>query len=310
MIAATAATVAPPTRRRPRVNLTHLIANSSTVTQRADALLTGWEQSTRGEAYRAARSASIAHRVRRGFAERSADMLTPPAANTKLAKGATPSYGLTIQSHAMTLSDGTRVNGCPWAGLCVTVCVLNRGHGQRSSVQSARDWRTDFLALDPLAALTMIGAELRRGVMKHGKILFRPNVNSDLIWRDIVGDALRGLDGVTSYGYSKRPIGGDAIGADWERLHGLDHVAYSASEKSNGRSIDRHLAAGGTVAVVTDRRPHEPIAQWHTVGTVVDADTTDEWLIGAPSTIGDLSYKTDRPQDAPRFVQKVGYRNT
>ena len=302
-----AVAVVPPRTRR-RVTLTSLIVEETTKAERIEALLSGWRHGTRGEEYRRARAAAIGHRVLRGFAERGADLLTPPDDNAKLNKGVTPSYGLTCQSHALTLSDGTRINACPWAGLCVSVCVLNRGHGRQSSVQSARDWRTDFLGLEPRHALVMIGAELRRGVRKHGAILFRPNVNSDLAWFDIVGDTLRQLPGVTSYGYSKRPLTAEAIGPDWNALHGLDYVAYSASEKTDNALAERHLALGGNVATVTDRAPKQAVQQWHAVAPVVDADLSDEWIVGRSGVIGDLSFKTDKPIDAaPRFVRRVGY---
>ena len=300
--------VSPPRTPRQRVTLTSLIVEETTKAERIEALLSGWRHGTRGDEYRRARAVAIGHRVRRGFAERGADFLTSPDANAKLSKGAVPSYGLTCQSHALTLSDGTEINACPWAGLCVSVCVLNRGHGRQSSVQSARDWRTDLLGLAPLDALVMIGAELRRGVRKHGAILFRPNVNSDLAWHTIVGDTLRQLPGVTSYGYSKRPLTAETIGPDWDALHGLDHIAYSASERTDNALAERHLALGGNVATVTDRAPKQAVQQWHAVAPVVDADLSDEWIVKAQGTIGDLSFKTDKPIDAaPRFVRRVGY---
>ena len=49
------------------------------------------------------------------------------------------------------------------------------------------------------------------------------------------------------------------------------------------------LDRGGSVAVVTDRKPTAPITQWSTV-PVVDADLTDEWIFRS-GVIGDLSAK-------------------
>ena len=299
------------TPKRHRRSLTSVIDSYSCREERIAALLAGWEQGTRSRVYREARAMTIEYRAARGFKARPADILTPPSANTKLAKGARPTFGLTLQSHAVTLIDGTLATCCPWAGLCTGVCVLNRGNGRYASVQRARDWRTDFIALHPLDALTMIGAELKRAVQKHGEILFRPNVNSDIAWRAVVGGTFAELPNVASYGYSKMTLTTDVFGARWERLHGLNHVAYSVSERSDDVAVQQHLDSGGMVAVVTDRQPKQPIEQWHTA-TVVDADISDEWMVEPAESrglIGDLSFKTDeRDRDRfPRFVRKVGY---
>ena len=75
-------------------------------------------------------------------------------------------------------------------------------------------------------------------------------------------------------------------------------VAYSWNENSNLRRVQSFLYSGGAVAVVTNRRPHDPIdkdAVRRAMGVgpeveVVDADLTDEWMFGS-GVIGDLSAK-------------------
>ena len=228
------------------------------------------------------------HRVAVGFKPRVSDILTPPDANAKLDKGATPTYGLTL-AHA-TL---TAWNACPWSGVCATnVCVLNNGKGRYSSVRNAWRWRTTFLAEDTATALYRIGYELGRAVRKHGAILFRPNVNSDVLWHRVI-PTLGDLENVTTYGYTKNP----AIMVGDGRIGGIRY-AYSMNENSNADRVREFVTNGGAVAVVTNRMPHAPINADRVRGSlwipdsvaVVDADATDEWML-ADNVIGDLSAK-------------------
>ena len=296
----TATTVTAPVRitRKRAQTLTDAMLQGTTLAERRAALRAGYDVGTHSDLYRDARRSLIATRVAHGFAMAPAPLLSEPSSNVKLAKGATPAYGLTLQSFRSVFADGTRVNACPDAGQCVRVCVLNRGKGALPDVQRARDYRTEFVARHTLAALIMIGAELRRAVDKWGAITFRPNVNSDVLWSSVVGDGLTTLPGVTSYGYTKRPMTDD-------RPSGLHHEARSFSERSDWIDAAIHARSGGTVAIVTNRRPGEPIEQWHPTARVVDADATDEWMF-TPGVFGDLSFKSDRPADRSfGFVQHV-----
>ncbi|MGA0848617.1 MAG: GP88 family protein [Chthoniobacterales bacterium] len=229
-----------------------------------------------------------AHRVRVGFQPRTADILTPPDANAKLDKGATPTYGLTL-AHA-TL---TEYNACPWAGVCKdNVCVLNNGKGRYSSVRNAWRWRTTFLAEDTAAALYRIGWELGRAVRKHGAILFRPNVNSDVVWHRVI-PTLGDLENVTTYGYTKNP----AVMVGDGRIGGIRY-AYSVNENSRLDRVREFVTNGGAAAVLTNRAPHAPINPDRVRGAlwlpdavaVLDADATDEWML-RDNVIGDLSAK-------------------
>jgi hypothetical protein len=233
----------------------------------------------------------VAVRVLFGFKARFAKMLTPPDSNIKLDKAKMVTFGLTL-AHA-TLSAW---NLCPWAGDCTKVCVLNNGNGRYSSVQRAWLWRTHFLAEHPEEAMYQIGYELGRAVRKHGAILFRPNVNSDVLWH-VIAPSLGLLDGVNVYGYTKAPLAMldmallDAIGM---------HVAYSFNERSKMARVREHLANGGKVALVTNRKPTAPIDPdavrlWLGVPDVpvVDADLTDEWMLADGAVVGDLSAKGD-----------------
>lgn len=225
-------------------------------------------------------------RVQRGFARVAAPvLLTPPGANLKLEKGATPAYGLTLSSHAHELVNGQAVNACRWAGQCTRVCVLKNGNGRYSSVQAARLARSDLFGLYPLHALSLMGWELGHAVRRHGAVNFRPDVNSDLTWADIVGDAFCDLPGVGVYGYTKDPALLEREDAGrWGRYV----RAYSWSERSDAAAVGSFLRRGGRVAIVSARRPHSAPE----VGAV-DADLSDEWILSSSSAgiVGSLSAK-------------------
>ena len=284
--------------RKPRRTLAGLINQRTTLAERVDAFHRGWNGDRLAIA--TAKAAMIPHRVRHGFAPVDAPMTGAPDTNRKLTKGDLPSYGLTIAAHMSKLMDGRYANACEWANQCAAVCVLKRGHGGRTSVQRARAYKTDFLAFDTLHAMTLIGAELRAGVRKHGHIAFRSDVNADLSAALLFGDALQNIAEITAYNYSKNP---DAL-TDSDRL-GADHIAYSFSESSDVAAVN---ASTANVAVVTDRQYGDPIAQWHPTKTVVDADLSDLWML-ADNVIGDLSFKRDglAIADGLTFVQRVGY---
>jgi hypothetical protein len=240
--------------------------------------------------------AVLAHvRAAYGFAHDDAPLLTPPGKNAKLDHSIVPAYGFTGQHFRVVLParDGFPrlvINACPNAGHCTRVCVLDNGHGQDPMVQRARMWRTDLLARHPEVFARILAWELVKAVRKHGNILFRPNVNSDVAWQQVLPSLTDGhLSGVTSYGYSKRPetLAGDG----W--LGSAYRVAYSWNETSNATDVRAFLMRGGAVAVVTDRRKGTPVLSVFPFGTTanaVDADITDEWML-ARGVVGDLSAK-------------------
>lgn len=250
-----------------------------------------------------------------GFGRVSADLLTKPSDNLKLDKGATPAYGITLQHYVQKMSTGLTVNACPWAGDCTKVCVLDNGSGRYDTVQRARRAKSEFLAYHAHAFAYLLGRELAQAVAKHGKINLRPNVNSDLEWECIApllcNGLIRGIEGkVTLYGYTKNPA--RVLHTDgWLGSH--YRVAFSANENLGIDDVQvfDFLMQGGSVAVVTDRKPKTDVEQWSTMFEVVDADLTDEWMFEA-GVIGDLSAKgkARRLIGTSGFVQSVSQRET
>jgi hypothetical protein len=219
-------------------------------------------------------------------------LLTLGDHNAKLAKAQKWTVGLTLQHYVQKLSTGLTLNACPNAGHCTKVCVLDNGNGVFPKVQVARRAKTEFFALHPLQAAFLLGWELADEVERHGSILFRPNVNSDVEWEKVLPSLTSGEvfgDAVISYGYSKLDYVLDTNG--WLDSH--YRVAYSWNEKSDQAKVASFLARGGSVALVTDRRKGGPPPARHGLvpfATVVDADLTDEWIFG-DRVIGDLSAK-------------------
>jgi hypothetical protein len=215
-----------------------------------------------------------------------AKLLTAPSANMKLDKSVVPAYGLTLQHYVQKLSTGATINACPWAGDCVKMCVLDNGNGAYPEVQRARRAKTEFLALHPNDFAFILGHELARAVRKDGEILFRPNVNSDVEWQTIAPALCNGeIVDVKMYGYSKDPSVMESDG--WLGSH--YRVAFSANENEQATSVtvQGFIARGGSVAVVTDRKPKKPMTVRE---GVIDADLTDEWIFQS-GIIGDLSAK-------------------
>jgi hypothetical protein len=236
-------------------------------------------------------AAALLMRTRRtyGFELRYAPILTQPDGNEKLAKGARPSYGVTL-AHA----DISGFELCPWRGHCARVCVVSNGNGAYPATTRAWRWRTELLAKHPGAFVHLLGWELGRAVRRHGEIWFRPDVNSDLAWHTWLPE-LGTLPLVRVYGYSKNPaLLVNAAPAGFV-------YAFSRSENSSAEKVAAYLASGGRVAVVTDRRAGDRVnaqAVREALGVadtvrVVDADVTDGWMLskGSRGIVGDLSAK-------------------
>lgn len=236
-------------------------------------------------------------------------LLTPPGANAKLDKAEIPSYGLTLQHHVQRVNPKLVVNACPHAGHCVKVCVLDNGNGGFHRVQMTRRARTAFLAEQPRAFSYLLGWELAKA-SHETPILFRPNVNSDVKWHELIPSMFDGktLPWVTSYGYTKWPDILDGNG--W--ITPFYRISYSWNEKSDPKDVSRFLDRGGSVAVVSSRKKGAPVPDHHRLQTGgawitrhdigVDADLTDEWIF-QQGVIGDLSAKGR----ARRLIGKSGF---
>jgi cation transport regulator ChaB len=225
-----------------------------------------------------------------GFAQVFAWLLSEPSSNDKLKKSA--AWGLTLQHHLVTFIDGTRRNMCKWAGVCTKMCVLDNGNGAYPATQRARIAKTHLWVKERKTFVYLLGFEIARAIWNNdGKMLLRPNVNSDEQWQHtlpaLVDGSVFGTE-LTLYGYSKDPsiLDGDGWVTPFYR------VAFSANEHmvATDPKVQAFLARGGSVAVVTNRTKKRGIEQWHPTAEVVNADPDDRWMF-TPGVIGDLSAK-------------------
>jgi hypothetical protein len=192
-------------------------------------------------------------------------MLTAPESQHKLGMSDRPAYGLSLAAAA---SSGYNV--CQWSTAnCRAVCVLRTaGKGTLRSVRAARELKTQFLAVEPQAFVTLVWHELRKAARKHGGIDFRPNVASDLRWEHIAPAWLE-VEGVRVYDYTKAPATKRTPTENYR-------LVFSVSElqRSETRAVE-YLRDGQNAAVVFDtKKGHALPATWKGY-PVLDADTSD-----------------------------------
>jgi hypothetical protein len=193
-------------------------------------------------------------------------LLSPPASNVKMAKSATPTYGLSLAPADMA-GD---LNTCTWSTpLCRAACVLvTAGKGTLPGVRRARVVKTRALAEHPQAFITVLAWELGKAVRKHGAIVARLNVASDLRW-ELFAPAVLATPGVAFYDYTKAPVG-QRSAPDGYRL------TYSVSERarSTTNAIEA-MQALANAAVVFERTPAGLPETWNGF-KVIDGDVTDD----------------------------------
>jgi hypothetical protein len=187
--------------------------------------------------------------------------------NVKMQKSEAPTYGLSLAPADMA-GD---LNTCTWSTpLCRAACVLvTAGKGTLPSVRAARVVKTRFLAEHPQAFITLLAAELRAAVARHGRIVARLNVASDLRWERFAPE-LFNVQGVAFYDYTKAPV------AQRETPNGY-RLTYSVSEREH--STTNAVAAleqlANAAVVFATRKGHALPETWHGF-RVIDGDVTDD----------------------------------
>lgn len=216
-----------------------------------------------------AKAALKAFRIENGFSSY-ANLLTLPDVQHKLKKSEIYTVGLTIQ-HA----NVSGIETCAWRGHCTSVCVLDNGNGRYSSVQKARNVKTQFLAKYPVEFLRILGSEIKKHSDENEKVLVRLNVNSDLRWYQILTTLSNGhpkMPNVYIYDYSKNPaiLQGDG------KVGNKYRIIYSVNEKSDLARVRSFVSRGGTAALVTNRKKKGRVLQSFLGIPVVDGDLSDD----------------------------------
>jgi hypothetical protein len=144
-----------------------------------------------------------------------------------------------------------------------------------------------------------VAAELESLARKYGRILFRPNIASDIRWEYVAPD-LFGIAGVFGYDYTK---------ADPRKHRGkLDNyrLCYSVSEHPlSARVAAAYVAEGGTAAVVLRTPKHAVPATWAGM-PAVDGDASDDRTADPAGCYVLLAVKTpDGKADRSGFVREL-----
>ena len=225
-----------------------------------------------------------------GLAPNATNLSLPGETNTKLAKNDAYTLGYTGSPSTSSrvvvdwIGSPIRVvfDNCNWSTQCTRVCVLKGGRGKFSSVRAGRSWRDLVAYRDPVGWIIARRHELVTAADRHGAVLERGDVGTELGIADLVpglyadtptGSRVRGYD------YGKRPqiLAGTGWTAD-----GHHRTVYSWNERSDARAVNRFLARGGNVVVVTDAAKGDPIPTVWKIGSklwpTVDGDATDDRL--------------------------------
>lgn len=186
---------------------------------------------------------------------RKARLLTPPGANTKLAKGTVPIYGLTL---APAGASGYQL--CPWRSPeCEAACLgITSGRSRFSNVQQARIAKTKYLMEDPYFFFRQLFAELQAASIKHRfGFAFRSNVLSDIPWESVAPEIYSFAD--HNYDYTK------SLARAMESLNMMRpslHLTLSYSGH-NWDDCQRYLRMGGNVAMVFNVKRGDPLPTKH-----------------------------------------------
>ena len=192
-------------------------------------------------------------------------------------------------------------NTCPNASPgCIAACLNTAGRGQMNSVQKARIRKTDFYFDNRPAFKAQLFEEItafERKCIKLGvHAAIRLNGTSDIPWERIFPDMFTVFPQVQFYDYTKsyRRALLSVLHAGWPKNY---HLTFSRSE-CNDKQVTGVLAAGGSVAVVFDKKQLPLDFQGF---PVYNADETDLRFLDKPGVQG-LYAKGKAKRDTTGFV--------
>ncbi len=214
---------------------------------------------------------------------RNARLLTPPGANTKLAKGSVPIYGLTL---APAGASGYQL--CPWRSPeCEAACLgITAGRSRFSNVQEARIAKTRFLMEQPYQFFRRLFDELHAARGKHRPtgFAFRSNVLSDIPWESVAPHIYN--YSTHNYDYTKS-VDRAMRSLSWQySLHlTLSHSGHNWDECA------AFMREGGNAAVVFSAPKDEPLPEEYRGFRIIDGDLSDYRVVDEPGCIVGLRAK-------------------
>jgi len=201
---------------------------------------------------------------------RKAKLLTEPGANTKLAKGFVPIYGLTL---APAGSSGYQL--CPWRSPeCERACLgITAGRSKFSNVREARIAKTQYLMQHPYEFFRQLYQELANAREKHGPahFAFRSNVLSDIPWESIAPEMY--WFSWLNYDYTKSLSRCLNLADNPKRSYALDLTLSFSGH--NWIACEMYLHRRGKVAMVFNIHKDEPLPEFYKDWPVVDGDNHD-----------------------------------
>lgn len=215
-----------------------------------------------------ARARYLAFRLQHGYLQ-AAPILSDDTSNMKYEKSAKAGYRTLGLALAPAKTSG-KYNTCRYhTKVCAASCVAHSGNGMYPKIKGSRAMKTEFLAKDPNAFVTLIVSEIDKWVEKHGKVAVRLNTFSDLPWETLCPFLFeRWGDDVVFYDYTKWPVAARPSVDNYD-------ITRSASERTTDAEIAEWAAAGERVAVCIDLHKKDDIPATHNGVPCVDGDRHD-----------------------------------
>jgi hypothetical protein len=187
---------------------------------------------------------------------------------------------------------------CPMSdkAACLTGCLNTAGRGAMSTIQEARERKSQAFRDDPVAFVDQLADDIRKAqkrANKNGvKLSVRLNGTSDIAWENQAGSCGRNLmaqfPDVQFYDYTKLP--GRKVPANYHLT-----VSYSAANKAYAEKVKK--SPHNIAVVFRDRLPASYLGR-----TVIDGDKTDLRFIDPCKVVVGLKAKGKARHDHSGFV--------
>lgn len=241
-----------------------------------------------------ARQLWIKFRKEKGYGGH-APLLTPPAANTKLDKSKADAiiYGLSLAPASLSDYQVCRYR----SKTCEANCVAYAGKGELPNVSMARVTRTEFLAENPHAFMTVLTDEIKAAKKEFkDKLAVRLNTFSDIPWERVVPWFFDELSDVQFYDYTKWPNRTPPINY---------HLTRSASELTTDAQVVNLVKGGTNVAVVFSPSYAKPLPDTWKGLTVIDGDKSDARYLDNEGVVVGLRAKGRMRKNPGGMVREV-----
>ena len=232
---------------------------------------------------------------------RTRTLLSPGYSNAKTAKSEKDGRYLTLILYLSPYKLSGK-NFCPSASPgCIGSCLFSAGRGAMSSVEEARQSRSELFIKDRQAFLEIVRQDIRRHIKRCkrlGKLpAVRLNGTSDLPWEAF--RIMQEFPSVQFYDYTAVPTRAEASIAHplWPKNY---HLTFSRKENNEDKALEL-FERGMNVSVVFRKTPPKT---WRGL-PVFNGDNTDLRFLDPKGKIIGLTAKGKAKKDATGFVVDV-----